>query len=128
MRSLGHGEIIHQTLPLHLTILQHQEVSFHLIQSPAFPVILGFPWLLLDPGFANFYHKFVWNFSAVAAPLSALPKGKTYKFLWSSEPKEAFKELKRHFTTVPMLTLPDPNKPFVVEVDASDVGVGTILS
>ncbi len=49
MRPLGHGEIIHQTLPLHLTILQQQEeISFHLIQSPTFPVILGFPWLLLD--------------------------------------------------------------------------------
>lgn len=47
---------------------------------------------------------------------------------WSSEPKEAFKELKRHFTTVPILTLPDPNKPFVVEVYGSDVGVGAILS
>ncbi|KAL0188768.1 hypothetical protein M9458_015867, partial [Cirrhinus mrigala] len=45
---------------------------------------------------------------AVAAPLSVLTKGKTSKFLWSSEAEEAFKELK--------------------QVDASDVGVGAILS
>uniref|UniRef100_A0A4W5LSY2 ribonuclease H n=1 Tax=Hucho hucho TaxID=62062 RepID=A0A4W5LSY2_9TELE len=46
-RPLGRGEINCQTLPLRLSILQHQEeISFHLIQSSAFPIILGYPWLL----------------------------------------------------------------------------------
>lgn len=40
-RPLGHGEIINQTLPQRLAILQHQEISFYLIQSSAFPLILG---------------------------------------------------------------------------------------
>uniref|UniRef100_A0A4W5LZ43 ribonuclease H n=1 Tax=Hucho hucho TaxID=62062 RepID=A0A4W5LZ43_9TELE len=79
-------------------------------------------------GFANFYRKFVQNFSAVAAPISALTKGKGTKILWSSEAEEAFEELKCRFTSAPILTLPDPEKPFVVEVDASDMGVGAILS
>lgn len=79
-------------------------------------------------GIANFYRKFVQNFSAVAAPLSALTKGKNPEFLWSPEAEEAFKELKRRFTSAPVLTLPDAERPFVVEVDASDVGVGAILS
>ena len=46
-RPLGHGEVTHQTPPLRLSILQHQEeTSFYLIQSPAFPIVLGYPWLL----------------------------------------------------------------------------------
>lgn len=57
-------------------------------------------------GFANFYRKFVRNFGAVAAPFSALTKGKSLTFLWRSEAEVAFREL-----------------PFVVEADASDVGV-----
>lgn len=76
----------------------------------------------------NFYHSFVQKFSAVAAPLSALTKGTSYKFLWRSEAEEAFKELKCRFNFAPILTLPDLEKTFVVEVDASDVGVGAILS
>ncbi|KAI5086479.1 hypothetical protein C0J45_23991, partial [Silurus meridionalis] len=32
------------------------------------------------------------------------------------------------FTSAPVLTLPDPSRQFVVEVDASDKGVGAILS
>lgn len=35
---------------------------------------------------------------------------------------------KTTFTTAPILKHPDPTKPFVVEVDASEAGVGAILS
>ncbi|KAI4902358.1 hypothetical protein NFI96_006631, partial [Prochilodus magdalenae] len=42
--------------------------------------------------------------------------------------ESAFKELKIRFTTALLLTHPDPSRPFVVEVDASNVGVGAVLS
>ncbi|KAK3549140.1 hypothetical protein QTP70_033344, partial [Hemibagrus guttatus] len=38
--------------------------------------------------------------------------------------EEAFNTLKKAFTTAPLLIHPDPNKPFIVEVDASTTGVG----
>lgn len=41
---------------------------------------------------------------------------------------EAFEALKKAFTSAPLLIHPDPNKPFVVEVDASTTGVGAVLS
>ncbi len=79
-------------------------------------------------GFADFYRRFIKNFSSVAAPLTALTKGGVTKICWSSEAEGASRDLKRHFTSAPILSVPDPERPFVVEVDASDVGVGDILS
>ncbi|KAK3566671.1 hypothetical protein QTP86_002846 [Hemibagrus guttatus] len=79
-------------------------------------------------GFANFYRKFIRNFSSVAAPLSALTKGNTAGFYWGPEAELAFNKLKCRFTSAPILILPNPEIPFTVEVDASDVGVGAVLS
>ncbi|KAK1793431.1 hypothetical protein P4O66_011807, partial [Electrophorus voltai] len=42
--------------------------------------------------------------------------------------EESFEVLKATFTTVPVLQQPDPKKPFIVEVDALDTGVGIVLS
>uniref|UniRef100_A0A672YRD9 Gypsy retrotransposon integrase-like protein 1 n=1 Tax=Sphaeramia orbicularis TaxID=375764 RepID=A0A672YRD9_9TELE len=78
-------------------------------------------------GFANFYRKFIRGFSNVAAPLHALTSPKT-TFRWSPEAEEAFIRLKRAFTSAPILSVPDPALQFVVEVDASDVGVGAVIS
>uniref|UniRef100_A0AAQ4PEP9 ribonuclease H n=1 Tax=Gasterosteus aculeatus aculeatus TaxID=481459 RepID=A0AAQ4PEP9_GASAC len=78
-------------------------------------------------GFANFYRRFIRGFSATAAPLHALTSPQV-AFHWSAEADAAFQELKRRFTTAPILTLPDPARQFVVEVDASNNGIGAILS
>ena len=78
-------------------------------------------------GFANFYRRFIRNFSAIAAPLHALTSPLT-PFLWSPQAEEAFQQLKARFTTAPILTVPDPSRQFVVEVDASNNGVGAVLS
>ncbi|KAI4890447.1 hypothetical protein NFI96_003606 [Prochilodus magdalenae] len=79
-------------------------------------------------GFANFFRRFIRNFSAVAAPLTALTGKTSGRFRWTVEAQQAFEELTRCLTTAPVLQLPDPRAPFIVEVDASDVGVGAVLS
>ena len=78
-------------------------------------------------GFANFYRRFVRGFSAIAAPLHALTSTQV-PFIWNPEAEKAFQELKHRFTTAPILSLPDPQRQFVVEVDASNDGVGAVLS
>ena len=78
-------------------------------------------------GFANFYRRFIRGFSAIAAPLHTLTSPKV-RFLWSPEAVSAFQELKPRFTTAPILTMPDPQRQFVVEVDASNEGIGAVLS
>eukprot|EP00955_Chlamydomonas_euryale_P071520 361098-Chlamydomonas_euryale.AAC.1 len=47
---------------------------------------------------------------------------------WGPEQDAAFKELKQALTTAPILALPDPNQPFIVTCDASDIGAGACLS
>ncbi|XP_029692639.1 uncharacterized protein [Takifugu rubripes] len=78
-------------------------------------------------GFANFYRRFIWGYSTVAAPLTTLTSSKV-PFPWSQAAEKAFQNLKAWFTSAPILLVPDPERQFIVEVDASDVGVGAVLS
>lgn len=48
-------------------------------------------------------------------------------FLWNPEAVMAFEELKVAMTQSPVLTLPEFTKPFVVECDASNTGIGGVL-
>ncbi|KAG1953664.1 retrotransposable element [Pimephales promelas] len=83
--------------------------------------------LLRFLGFANFYRRFIRNFSRLAAPLTALTSPRT-TFRWSDAAEAAFAKLKGCFVSAPILITPDPSRQFVVEVDASEVGVGAVLS
>ncbi len=78
-------------------------------------------------GFANFYRRFIRNFSQLASPLTALTSPRT-TFRWSDAAEAAFAKLKSRFVSTPILTTPDPSRQFVVEVDASEVGVGAVIS
>ena len=78
-------------------------------------------------GFANFYRRFIRNYSSIAAPLNRLTSTKV-KFSWGQEAEDAFRGLKGRFTSAPILVHPDPERQFIVEVDASNTGVGAILS
>ncbi|KAL0162053.1 hypothetical protein M9458_041449, partial [Cirrhinus mrigala] len=79
-------------------------------------------------GFSNFYRRFIRNFSSVAAPLTAMVKKGETRLTWSPDALSAFHELRRRFTTAPVLRHPDPQLPFLIEVDASSTGVGAVLS
>ncbi|KAL0204491.1 hypothetical protein M9458_002509, partial [Cirrhinus mrigala] len=79
-------------------------------------------------GFSNFYRRFIRNFSTVAAPLSSMIKQGNTRLTWTPSAAQAYDELRLRFTTAPILHHPDPNLPFLVEVDASSTGVGAVLS
>lgn len=78
-------------------------------------------------GFANFYRRFIHNFSAIVKPLTSLTR-KNVVFNWSEECQRAFASLKLQFTTAPILAHVDYSAPFVLETDASDFALGAILS
>ncbi|KAL0152896.1 hypothetical protein M9458_051800 [Cirrhinus mrigala] len=79
-------------------------------------------------GFANFYRRFINNYSLITCPLTSLLKGKPKRLTWTTSAEHAFRDLKTAFTTAPILCHPNPDLPFLVEVDASTTGVGAILS
>lgn len=78
-------------------------------------------------GLANYYRRFISKFAHVATPLTDLTK-KDVPFTWGPLQQEAFDTLKVKLTTAPLLTLPDPNLPFHLNVDASDYALGAVLS
>ena len=66
------------------------------------------------------------NFSTIAAPLNELTK-KGVPFCWDNEQENAFNMLKDKLTHAPLLQLPDFNKTFEFECDASGIGLGGVL-
>lgn len=78
-------------------------------------------------GFANFYRRFIRNFSDLTRPLTALTQ-KGREFEWTTQCEEAFSQLKRMFTTAPILTQFDPDRDTVVEADSSGWATGGVLS
>lgn len=78
-------------------------------------------------GLAGWYHRFVPNFSQIAEPINALKKkGKTFQ--WSDQCQKAFDHLKTCLTSPPVLGHPELQFPFMVYTDASDIGLGAVLS
>jgi hypothetical protein len=78
-------------------------------------------------GLANFYRRFVKNYSKIAAPLTALLK-KNSKFLWSAAAQAAFEDLKSRLMSGPILHHFDHTKVCVIEPDASDYALGAVCS
>ncbi|KAL0194996.1 hypothetical protein M9458_008568, partial [Cirrhinus mrigala] len=80
-------------------------------------------------GLAGYYRCFIPNFSSIASPLTDLTrKGQPEKVVWSTEAEEAFQRVKKALTSEPVLRAPDFNRPFLVQTDASDTGIGAVLS
>jgi RNase H-like domain found in reverse transcriptase/Reverse transcriptase (RNA-dependent DNA polymerase) len=77
-------------------------------------------------GLAGYYHRFVCHYASIAAPLiDLLTKD---GFVWSDKEQEAFHQLKKALMTAPVLALPNFALPFIIEIDASGVSIGVVLS
>jgi hypothetical protein len=77
-------------------------------------------------GLAGFYRRFVWDFSTITAPLYGLTKNGV-PFQWGPAQQQAFDALKSKLTQAPLLQLPDFEKIFELECDASGIGIGGVL-
>eukprot|EP00731_Ephydatia_muelleri_P019301 Em0012g126a len=78
-------------------------------------------------GLANYHWRFIKNFSSIAKPLQHLTE-KNNMFHWNELCQSAFDELRRCLVSSPVLAYPDYSKCFVLDTDASDVGIGAVLS
>lgn len=77
-------------------------------------------------GTAGWYRRFIKNFASISAPLTDTLK-KNEKFVMKLPAIESFDSLKNALTTAPVLRHPDFGKPFFIQCDASDVGIGAVL-
>jgi hypothetical protein len=77
-------------------------------------------------GLLNYHRAFVPGFSHIVKPLTQLLK-KNVKFLWTENCTKALDRIINILTTAPVLTHPDPDKPFELEVNASDYATDAIL-
>jgi len=77
-------------------------------------------------GLADFYQKFIQNFSHVCAPLTDCMK--KCVFQWTVAATKSFEALEKIVTTQLVLELPDFKKVFQVDCDANGVAIGVVLS
>jgi hypothetical protein len=78
-------------------------------------------------GFANFYRRFIKDFSHHAWPLFNLTKNEQ-KWQWGSSEASAFRKLKELVTSTPVLTTPADDQPFRIKANSSDYATSVVLS
>jgi len=78
-------------------------------------------------GISSWYRRFVPNFADVVEPMTSLLK-KDRKWEWTKKQEQAFQGLKTLLTEAPILASPDFEAKFVIQTDASEYGVGAVLT
>lgn len=78
-------------------------------------------------GLCTYYRRFVLGFADIAKPLTRLTEDKN-SFVWDLSCRQAFEELKKRLVNAPILSYPRPEGKFVLDTDASNVGIGSVLS
>ena len=84
-------------------------------------------------GFTNYYRKFILRYAQISKPLHELTAGenagkKNRPVNWTKEHQEAFDKLKCLSLEAPILAYANYRKPFRVYTDASERGLGAVLS
>lgn len=78
-------------------------------------------------GMAGWYRKFLADFSTLTFDMTELLR-KRKQFEWSCRAQKSFELLKTRLSSAPLLVHADFSKPFIVQCDASSVGVGAVLA
>jgi hypothetical protein len=81
-------------------------------------------WAVL--GYTGYYHRFVQDYSRITRPLIELTK-KGAEFIWTQCHEDAFNTLIEKMATQSILLQPEFNKQFVLQTDASALGIGAVL-
>lgn len=77
-------------------------------------------------GISGYYRRFIKGYATQAKVLTDLLKKDSFQ--WNSAATDAFQNLKKIISAAPVLKLPDFSAPFILETDASGIGIGAVLS
>eukprot|EP00731_Ephydatia_muelleri_P029484 Em0021g7a len=78
-------------------------------------------------GLANYYRRFIKDFGVIAKPLNRLTEKNT-TFEWSTTCQRAFENLRNCLVEPPVLAYPNYTRDFLLDTDASNCGIGVVLS
>lgn len=78
-------------------------------------------------GLASYYRKFICNFARKTHRLNRL-KSKNVDFDFNEQCIEEFHEIRKVLGTYPLIRHPDNSRPFILHTDASNEGIGAVLS
>jgi hypothetical protein len=76
-------------------------------------------------GLTGYYIRFIKDYGLMCKPLHNLLKKDS--FVWTSEHTVAFQSLKQKMRSAPVLALPNFELPFILEMDASALGIGVVV-
>ena len=80
-------------------------------------------------GLTGYYRRFIKDFASIAVPLTNLTKNKNQNIVvWTEECDRALNALKNVLTSTPALSSPNFEKTSILQTDASNYGVGAVLS
>jgi hypothetical protein len=75
----------------------------------------------------TYYRRYIKGFAKVAGPLHELTKSDA-AWIWDERRQQAFEQIRDALANDVVLAFPDFSKPFLVDCDASEEGMGAILS
>ncbi|XP_073445542.1 receptor-type tyrosine-protein phosphatase eta-like [Dendrobates tinctorius] len=145
---IGHLRVVLQRLRENQLFAKLEKCSFFAQELPFLRFIISSDGFRMDPkkvqaivdwvqlwdlkglkrflGFTYYNQRFIKGFSQVVKPLTDLKQKGVDVKNWSASAVAAFLSLTKCFMTAPVLVQPDPSELFVVEVDASEMGVGVL--
>lgn len=77
-------------------------------------------------GLSGYYRRFIRNYASIASPITDLLQKDC--FIWNYNAQTAFEALKSALLQAPVLPLLNFSKPFILETDAFNLGIGAILT
>ena len=78
-------------------------------------------------GFVGYYQRFIQNFADIATPMVALT-GTDVPFVWDPVCSTAFYALRDSLIHAPILAFPTETGQYILDTDASNFGLGGVLS
>ncbi|CAF4354949.1 unnamed protein product [Rotaria sp. Silwood2] len=80
-------------------------------------------------GLTSYYRRFIKKYATIAEPLTSLTRNADNKsFIWTPSCQQAFLHLRQLLIEAPVISYPHFDQPFILQVDASDVGLSAILA